>query len=54
MDRAEMKLPTPAAVTALALERYHGRHGLYLNSLQELVPEQLKTAPIDFMDGFVG
>src|SRR5262249_51617146 len=38
-------------VTAIALKRYHDRHGSYPNSLQELVPEFLKNPPSDFMDG---
>jgi hypothetical protein len=38
-------------VTAIALERYRGRHGAYPKTLQELVPELLKNPPVDFMDG---
>ena len=38
-------------VTAIALKRYHVRHGSYPNSLQELVPELLKYPPSDFVDG---
>ena len=38
-------------ITAIALERYHGRHGAYPQSLQALVPELLQYTPIDFMDG---
>jgi hypothetical protein len=38
-------------VTALALERYQSQHGSYPQSLQNLVPEFLKEAPTDFMDG---
>ena len=38
-------------VTAIALERYHGKHGSYPNSLASLSPEFLKTVPVDFMDG---
>src|SRR6185295_8891298 len=38
-------------VTAIALERYHRQHGAYPASLNELVPQFLKTAPVDFMDG---
>lgn len=38
-------------VTAVALERYHGKHGSYPNTLQDLAPEFLKNPPIDFMDG---
>ncbi len=38
-------------IAALALERFHGRHGAYPKSLHELVPEFLNDRPIDFMDG---
>lgn len=38
-------------MTAIALERYHGRHGTYPNDLNELAPEFIKTVPVDFMDG---
>ena len=38
-------------VTAIALERYRGRHGSYPNTLHDLVPELLKNPPSDFMDG---
>jgi hypothetical protein len=39
------------AITAIALERYRNRHGFYPATLTNLVPEFLKTTPIDFMDG---
>jgi len=38
-------------LTAVALERFHLRHGKYPASLQELVPDFLKTPATDFMDG---
>jgi len=38
-------------ITAIALERYRGKHGSYPKALPELAPEFLKTPPIDFMDG---
>ena len=38
-------------VTALALERYRGKHGTYPKTLPELAPEFLNRPPIDFMDG---
>ncbi len=38
-------------ITALALERYHVRHGTYPNALDELTPEFLMPPPTDFMDG---
>lgn len=38
-------------VTAIALERYRGKHGAYPATLPALTPEFLKTVPLDFMDG---
>jgi hypothetical protein len=38
-------------ITAIALERYRGRHGSYPKFLQALVLDLLKTPPLDFMDG---
>ena len=38
-------------VTAVSLKRYHLRHGAYPKALGALVPEYLKTMPLDFMDG---
>jgi len=38
-------------ITAVALERYHGRHGSYPKTLADLVPYFLKDNTIDFMDG---
>ena len=38
-------------ITAIALKRYHLRHGKYPQTLDQLVPEFLKTHPVDWMDG---
>ncbi|HEX4350464.1 MAG TPA: hypothetical protein VH251_08755 [Verrucomicrobiae bacterium] len=38
-------------VTAIALERYRGKHGAYPVALTALSPEFLKVVPVDFMDG---
>lgn len=38
-------------VTAIALERYRGRHGRYPAALCALAPEFLPAVPVDFMDG---
>jgi len=38
-------------VTAIALERYRGKHGAYPATLDSLAPEFLKGVPVDFMDG---
>jgi hypothetical protein len=38
-------------VTAVALERYRGKHGSYPSALAALAPDYLKTVPMDFMDG---
>jgi len=48
---AEAEARRRLLVTAIALERYRGRHGSYPPSLQALVPTLLPSAPIDFMDG---
>jgi len=48
---AEAEVRRRLLVTAIALERYRGRHGSYPKTLPELVPELLKDAPTDFMDG---
>jgi hypothetical protein len=48
---AETEARRRLIVTAVALERYRGRHGYYPPSLRELVPELLATSPVDFMDG---
>jgi hypothetical protein len=39
------------ALTAIALKRYHLRHGTFPNTLQELVPPYLSQLPVDYMDG---
>jgi hypothetical protein len=38
-------------VTAIALKRYHLRHGVYPKTIKELTPDVLKTVPIDYQDG---
>ena len=38
-------------ITAIALERYRGRHGAYPATLEALAPRLLAEPPIDFMDG---
>ncbi len=38
-------------VTAIALKRFHLRHGAWPETLDELVPDFLAKVPIDFMDG---
>ena len=38
-------------ITAIALERFHGKHGVYPSTLAPLAPEFLKAVPVDFMDG---
>lgn len=48
---AESEARRRILITAIALERYRGRHGSYPQTLQALVPEFLKQPPLDFMDG---
>ncbi len=48
---AETEAERRLIVTALALERYRNKHGSYPKALAGLVPEFLKAAPLDFMDG---
>ena len=48
---AESEARRRLLVTAIALERYRGRHGSYPQTLQALAPEFLKQQPLDFMDG---
>jgi hypothetical protein len=48
---AETEARRRLIVTAIALERYRGRHGSYPTTLQALVPELLPKLPMDFMDG---
>ena len=38
-------------ITAIALERYRGKHGAYPATLASLAPEFVKAVPVDFMDG---
>jgi hypothetical protein len=38
-------------ITAIALERYHGKFGSYPKNLSDLAPTYLKNQPVDFMDG---
>jgi hypothetical protein len=39
------------ALTAIALHRYHLRHGKFPDALVSLVPEFLPEHPVDYMDG---
>ena len=48
---AETEARRRLIITAIALERYRGRHGSYPGTLQVLVPELLPKPPLDFMDG---
>jgi hypothetical protein len=48
---AEAEARRRLLITAIALERYHRRHGSYPATLQALVPELLPSPPMDFMDG---
>jgi hypothetical protein len=48
---AEAEAQRRLLITAIALERYRGRHGGYPKTLHELVPELLQSPPVDFMDG---
>ena len=48
---AEAEARRRLMVSAIALERYRGRHGSYPGDLQALVPELLPSPPLDFMDG---
>jgi hypothetical protein len=48
---AEAEARRRLLVTAIALERYRGRHGSYPQALEQLVPELLPQPPKDFMDG---
>ena len=48
---AEAEARRRLIVTAIALQRYRGRHGGYPKTLQALVPELLPSPPVDFMDG---
>jgi len=48
---AESETARRLAVTALALERFRLRNGIYPGSLEELRPDFMAAIPIDFMDG---
>ena len=48
---AEAETRRRLLITAIALERYRGRHGSYPKTLPELVPDLLRNPPVDFMDG---
>jgi hypothetical protein len=48
---AEAEARRRLLITAIALERYRGRHGSYAKALPDLVPELLPNPPLDFMDG---
>ena len=48
---AEAEARRRLIITAIALDRYRGKHGAYPPSLSVLTPEFLKNPPLDFMDG---
>lgn len=48
---AEAEARRRILITALALERYRGKHGDYPATLAPLASEFLKAVPVDFMDG---
>jgi hypothetical protein len=48
---AEAEAERRVIVTAIALERFRGKHGQYPQTLQALAPEFLKSVPVDFMTG---
>jgi hypothetical protein len=48
---AEAEARRRILITAIALERFHGKNGSYPKTLADLAPEFLKTVPVDFMDG---
>jgi hypothetical protein len=48
---AEAETRRRLVITAIALERFRGRHGSYPKALDDLVPNFLSTAAVDFMDG---
>jgi hypothetical protein len=48
---AEAEARRRIILAAIALERFHARHGSYPKSLADISPEFLKTPPVDFMDG---
>ena len=48
---AEAEARRRIVITAIALERFRVRHGVYPKTLQELAPDLVKNPPVDFMDG---
>ena len=48
---AEAEARRRILITAIALERYRGKHGAYPQALADLPPEFLKAVHVDFMDG---
>ncbi len=48
---AEAEASRRVLVAAIALERFHVRHGAYPKSLADLAPEFVKATPVDFIDG---
>ena len=48
---AEAETRRRLILTAIALERFHARHGTYPNSLSALGPESKGVPMVDFMDG---
>ena len=48
---AEAEAQRRVLITAVAIERYHGKQGSYPNSLAELTPEFLRNRLPDFIDG---
>ena len=48
---AETEAERRILIVALALERYCGKNGRYPETLQALMPEFLKSEPMDFMTG---
>jgi hypothetical protein len=48
---AEAEARRRILISAIALERFREKNGSYPKTLAELVPEFIKTTPVDFMDG---
>lgn len=48
---AEAETERRIIITAVALERYSGKYGRYPGTVQALLPEFLKSVPVDFMTG---
>jgi len=48
---AEAEARRRVILTAIAVERFHVRHGAYPKSVAELAPKLVKTTPTDFIDG---